>query len=520
MSTTLYVVIAAVVAVALLVALFATLWKVPSADEALIITGLGTRGGGGPSGPLELGPDGQPTAAAAANVKTFRIVTGGGALVLPILQKAQYLSLRADAAELAVDGVDKQKIPVGVKGVAIFKVGDDDQSITNAATRFLDDTVGKTGQMHNLVKEVFHGHLRSIIGGLSVEDLIANRNELAQETRDASVQEMQKLGLVVDSMQIQEIIDPTGYITALGEPRTAEVKKNARIAQAQADREATEREQEAVTLRAAAERDTALRLAEFKAERDRAEAEAAQSGPLAEASARRQVVVQETEVANLEAEREEKRLDTQVRKPADAEAYRQRVEAEGQREARIALAEAAKREIELSAEGDARRVELAAAADARRVELAATAQAKQVKEVGEAEADATRAKGDAQGSAVRATGLAEAEAIAKRAEALERESDAVIGQQLAERLPEIVAAAAGAFSKVDNLTILNGAQGVGEMMNQIIGQAGPALKLARETLSASSTNGAGGVNGTNGASRTVTADDTDPSPHAPPPGTA
>jgi flotillin len=107
-----------------------------------------------------------------------------------------------------------------------------------------------SSQMHDMVKEVFHGHLRSIIGGLTVEDLIANRNELAQQTRDASADEMQKLGLVVDSLQIQEIIDATGYIRALGQPRAADVKKQARIAQAAADREATEREQEAEALKA------------------------------------------------------------------------------------------------------------------------------------------------------------------------------------------------------------------------------------------------------------------------------
>ncbi|CAA9477043.1 MAG: hypothetical protein AVDCRST_MAG65-1197, partial [uncultured Solirubrobacteraceae bacterium] len=199
---------AVLLALLLLIVLFKALWKVPAADEALIITGLGVKGRPAGREHLEIGPDGQPTAAGAANAKTFKIITGGGAFVLPILQKAQYLSLRADSAELEVTGVDKQKIPVGVKGVAVFKVGDDDQSITNAATRFLDATPGQNGQMHHLVKEIFHGHLRSIIGGLTVEDLIANRNELAQETRDASVQEMQKLGLVVDSLQIQDILDP------------------------------------------------------------------------------------------------------------------------------------------------------------------------------------------------------------------------------------------------------------------------------------------------------------------------
>ncbi|HEX8103379.1 MAG TPA: SPFH domain-containing protein [Solirubrobacteraceae bacterium] len=484
MSPAIVIAAAAVLALVLLGLLFKLLYRVPAADQALIITGAGVK------------------AAAGTEGRTYKIVTGGGALVIPVMQKAQYLSMRADKAILDVEGVDAQKIPVGVRGVAIFKVGDDQHSITNAATRFLHDQSverGASSQMHDLVREVFHGHLRSIIGGLSVEDLIANRNELAQQTRDASADEMQKLGLVVDSLQIQEIIDPTGYIRALGEPRAAEVKKNARIAQAAADREATEREQEAARLKAAAERDTAIKLAEFQAERDRASALSAQSGPLADAEARKEVVVQETAVADLVAQREEKRLESTVRKPADAEAYRQRVEAEGQREARIALAEAAKRETELKAEADARRVELSAAADAKRVELTAAAQAKQTREVGDAEASATQAKGEAEGASVRARGLAEAEAIAKRAEALERQSDAVIGQQLAEQMPEIVRAAATAFAGVDNLTVLNGAQGIGELMNQVIGQAGPALDLARDTIGAGRRERRNGGSSGNGA---------------------
>lgn len=423
-----------------------TLIKVPAADQALIITGA-------------KGTDGGP-----------RIVTHGRALVLPFIHRAQYLSLKADKAELQVDGVDSQKIPVGVRGVAIFKVGDGPQMITNAGTRFLHDqeaSRGMSSQMHDLVQEVFHGHLRAIIGGMTVEDLIANRDELANQTREASKVEMEQLGLVVDSMQIQEIIDPTGYIAALGEPRTAEVKMKARIAQAERDREATEREQEAARLRAEAERETAIKLAEIQAATDKANAIAAQAGPLAEAEARQAVVVKETEIANLEAEREEKRLDTQVRKPADAAAYRVRVEAEAERAARVERAEAAKTEVELNA----------------------AATAKELAEVGKAEASATEAKGLAEGEAIRARGLAEADAIAKRAEALEKEADAVIGQQIAEKLPEIVEAAAGAFKGVDNLTVLNGAQGIGEIMNQVIGQAGPALKLAKDALSGATVNG-------------------------------
>jgi flotillin len=450
MSSTVILVLALVVGVPLVLGLvFKWLWKVPAADEALIVTGFAAKG-------------------RSADGRTFKIVTGGGALVLPVLQKAQYLSLQADKALLEVEGVDTQKIPVGVRGVAIFKVGDDEQSITNAATRFLET---QEGQMHDLVREVFHGHLRSITGGLSVEDLIANRNELAQATRDASMEEMQKLGLVVDSLQIQEIVDPTGYIRALGEPRTAEVKKLARIAQAQADREATEREQEAEALKAAARRDSEIKRAAYQAEIDRQTAQSAQAGPLADAEARKQVVVQETAVADLEAQREEKRLDTQVRKPADAASYEKQVQAEAERAARISIAEAEAREVELSA-----------AAQAKKIEQIGNSEAAVTSTRGKAEGEATKAKGVAEGESIRARGLAEAEAIAKRAEALEKEADAVIGQQIAEQLPEIVRAAAESFKHVDNLTVLNGAQGISEIIAQVIGQAGPALKMAQEAL--------------------------------------
>jgi uncharacterized membrane protein YqiK len=458
-SPTLIAVIAVVIGVPLIGAiLFKVLWKVPAADEALIVTGFGVKG-------------------RAVGDRIFKIVTGGGAFVMPVLQKAQYLGMKADKALLEVEGVDSQKIPVGVRGIAIFKVGDDERSITNAGVRFLE---AQQGQMHDLVREVFHGHLRSIIGGLSVEDLIANRNELAQATREASADEMQKLGLVVDSLQIQEIIDPTGYIKALGEPRAAEVRKQARIAQAAADREATEREQEAEALKAAARRDSEIKRASYQAEIDKQTAQSAQAGPLADAEARKQVVVQETEVADLEAQREEKRLDTQVRKPADAAAYQKQVEAEAERVARISIAEA-----------QAREVELAAAAKAKQIEQIGASESRVTSQRGIAEAEATKARGEAEGASIRAKGLAEAESIGKRAEALEKQSDAVIGQQIAEQLPEIVRAASESFKHVDNLTVLNGAQGISEIIAQVIGQAGPALEMAQAALAArKSPNGA------------------------------
>ena len=138
--------------------------------------------------------------------------------------------------------------------------------------------------------------------------------------------------------------------------------------------------------------------------------------------------------------------------------------------------------MELKAEATARQTELQAAADARQVELTASAEAKRIEQVGVAEATATEATGRADGEAIRARGTAEADAIARRAEALAAESEAVIAQQVAEQLPENVKAAAGAFNNVDSMTVLNGAQGITEVMNQLVAQAGPVLDLARGTF--------------------------------------
>jgi uncharacterized membrane protein YqiK len=137
------------------------------------------------------------------------------------------------------------------------------------------------------------------------------------------------------------------------------------------------------------------------------------------------------------------------------------------------------------AEAEAREVELAAAAKAKQIEQIGTSESSIASRRGIAEAEATKAKGEAEGASIRAKGLAEAEAIAKRAEALEKEADAVIGQQIAEKLPDIVRAASESFKYVDNLTVLNGAQGISEIIAQVIGQAGPALEMAREALARS-----------------------------------
>jgi uncharacterized membrane protein YqiK len=427
------------------------LYKVAEPNEALIISGL--RAHSGPAGD-------------AAGLG-FKIVVGKGAFTIPLLQKVRHLSLDIHEAELDLECVTTQGIRVGVKAVVIYKIADDFGSIANAARRFLDQEEQMDVKVHN----VFAGHLRSIVGTMTVEDLIRNRDALTRATRESSSNEMQRLGLTIDSLQIQEIEDNSGYIDNLSLPEASRVAKEARIAQAASDREATEREQEADALKVAAQSQSQIKQAEARAQAQQAQAEAEQAGPLAAATARQQVVVQETKVAELEAQRTEQKLQAEVRKPADADAYKTRTIAEADRDARISQAEA-----------NAREVELKAGADAKRVKLEAEATAMQTQQIGQAQAEATRAKGLAEGDAVKATGLAEADAIKARADALATNQDAVIAQQIAEQLPQIVAEAAKAFGNIGQMTVLNGAEGVGQMFSQVLGMGAAAIPLLRGVL--------------------------------------
>jgi uncharacterized membrane protein YqiK len=447
----------------LLVLVFKSMWRVAEPNEALIISGLREHA----------------TADSVQESLGFRIVTGKGTLVVPGVQQVRRLSLDLREAELAIDCVTHQGIPLGIRGVVIFKVGDDFTSIANAARRFLD----QQDQMELRVHNVFAGHLRAIVGNMTVEEMIRDREKLTQLTRESSGVEMEKLGLIVDSLQIQEIEDPTGYIGNLGKPHAAAVASQARIAEAHADREATQQEQAADALKAEARRESQIKQAGYQAEVDEAAARAQQAGPLSDAQARQEVVVQETKVAELEGQREEQRLQATVRKPADAKAYEQVTLSKAERDARIAQAEAARQETELKAAGEAQRVRLQASADAEHVKLDASARAEATRAVGEAEAAATQAKGLAEGQAVRAKGMAEAVAIKARADALAENQDAVIGQQLAENWPAIVEAAAKPFGGIDQLIVLNGAQGLSEALAQALSQGVTGLQMARSILS-------------------------------------
>jgi uncharacterized membrane protein YqiK len=290
-------------------------YKVPAPDQAMLVSG-GRRHGGAP----------------------FRVVTGHGTYVLPIFRKVRFLTLAMLEAEVVETCVTKQAIPLTVKAVIAFKVGNDPESVVNAGQRFLSDQ----SQMAVLTGRIFAGHLRAIIGSMTVEEIIREQQKLAETALDTSKSEMATIGLMVDSLQIQSIDDMgSGYIASMSAPHTAEIRRQALVAQAEATRASSMAEQEAERQRAEYARQTEIVKAEYKAQIDKAQAEAAQAGPLAQANAQREVLTAQTELAQRAAELRQQQLQAEVVKPAQAEAQRIRVLAEAEADRMRIQAEAA-----------------------------------------------------------------------------------------------------------------------------------------------------------------------------------
>ena len=300
-------------------------YRVPAPDQAMLISG------GKRSGTAET---------------PFRVVTGHGAFVMPFFRKVRFLTLSMAEAEVSEACVTKQAIALNVRAVIAFKVGNDAESIVNAAQRFLSDQ----SQMAVLTGRIFAGHLRSIVGSMTVEEIVTERQKLANEVLDGSAAEMAKIGLTIDSLQIQSIDDmKLGYIAAMAAPHNAAIQREAQIAQAAADQAAAEAQQASQRKQAEYARQTAVVQATYKAEVDRAQAEAAQAGPLAQATAQQDVINARTELAQREAELRQQQLVAEIVKPAEAEAAKVRV---------LAAADAQAMEIQAAAAASNNRVAL------------------------------------------------------------------------------------------------------------------------------------------------------------------
>jgi len=378
--------------------------------------------------------------------RSFRIVKGGGTFIWPVIERVDNLSLELMTIEVVTTNVyTSQGVPVTVDGVAQVKVGSDDVSIITASEQFLSKS---TREIQNVALQTLEGHLRAILGTLTVEEIYRDRDKFAQQVQEVSALDMKNMGLTIVSFTIKNIHDQQGYLDALGQARIAEVKRDATIGQANAQRDATiqsarARQEgevakfEAETKIAEAQKTYAVQKAAYDAEvnQKKAESELAytlqqnitnqkvkeQEVQISVVEKRKQIEVQEQEVL-----RRERELEATVRKPAEAEQHRIRT-----------LADAKKYQTETEAEGQS----------------AAT------RNLGAGEAEANKARGLAQADVIQAQGFAEAEATSKKAAAWQQYTQAAILQQMLDKLPELAAAIALPLAKTEKIVVISSGDG-------------------------------------------------------------
>lgn len=415
----------------------------------------------------------------AVGVRGFRIVKGGGTFVFPVIEKVDILSLELLTIDVQTPEVYTSKgVPVKVDGVAQIKVKGDDISIATAAEQFLSKD---TAAIMNIATQTMEGHLRAILGTMTVEEIYQNRDAFASKVQEVAAGDMANMGLGIVSFTIRDIRDAQGYLDALGKPRIAQVKRDAVIAQAEADRDATIKSSQATqagqeakfaadTKIAEAQRDYESNLAQYQAAVNQKKAEADLAYDLQKFKTGQLVKAEEVQVQIIEKQkqielqqqeilRKQRELEAMVQKPADAERYK--VET---------LANARKFQLETEAAG------AAAATKATGFALADVNKA-----TGIAEAEANKAKGLAQADIIMAQGKSTAEATRLKAEAFQEYNEAAVIELLVKVLPEIAGRISEPLAKTEKMVIINSGPGGGASkltgdVTEIIAQLPPVLE--------------------------------------------
>jgi flotillin len=411
------------------------------------------------------------------------VITGGSKFVNHLTERWQELSLELMSFDVAPpqDLYTTQGVAVNVEAVTQIKVRSDAESVRTAAEQFLSKT---QADRDNLIRLVMEGHLRGIVGQLTVEELVKDPENVGAKMLKTVTPDMDKMGLQVISFTIKDVRDKNNYIANMGLPQVVEIRKAAEIASALAardtqiqqanaareaavaksiaDQERVKAENESLALQALSQRNLALKKAEFDAEVKKQQAAADKAYDIQANTTQQQVIAEAVKVTQIEkegqvkvqeAEIKRRELELQATVQKSAEADRRRVET---------MAEAERQRLIFEAQGQAE-----AAAE--------TAKATRVK--GEAEAEVIRVKGLAEAEVIRAKGEAEANAMRVKAAAFHEYNQAAVLDKLLTGMPEIVRAIAEPLSKVDKVTIVstgegaNGGMGAsrltGDIMNMV-----------------------------------------------------
>lgn len=454
-------VIAALSALGLLAILFimARMFQKVGPDEALIVYGAGGT----------------------------NVVTGGGRIVWPLVQTSKKLSLELMSFDVIPSNelYTSQGVSVMVEAVAQIKVKDDPESITTASIQFLNKS---EDERQSMIKLVMEGHLRGIVGTLTVEQIVKEPEMVQSQMLQTCSSDLLKMGLEVRSFTIKNVKDRNDYIVNMGKPEIARIKKEASIAEAIAYKE-TEMNQ-AIALREAA-------VAKAQADQERVSAQAASEAKQAEfmkeLNLKKAAYDAEVAKATAEKERAYDLRNIELEQSLTQERLRvQQIEREGQikiQEAEITRkekeltatvlkqTEAEQKKIRALAEAEKERLILTAAGKAEAVRSEGLAQADAAKAQGLAAAEAERAAGMAKADVLKAQGLAEAEAVEAKAKAYQNYSQAAILDKMLGGLPQLAQAVTAPLEKVDKITVVStggndtGVQKVTRDITQIIAQA-------------------------------------------------
>ncbi|PFG36756.1 flotillin [Flavimobilis soli] len=408
---------------------------------------------------------------AAEAVGGQRVVVGGRVFVWPILQQGFAISLEQRQIGITVEGVDKNRIKIAIKASINFKVRGDEDGVRRAAQRFLS----QQGALTEIIKESLEGSLRSIVGDMTIEQIISDRKGLSDRVVDSTKTDLSEQGLQVDLLNISDISTPgSDYLANLGRAENARARQVAEVSEAEAQRVAEFAVIEAAEQIAERQKALDLKRAAIKAQTDRANAEAEAAGQLARAEQDRLVAAQQREALAEQAKVTEEELDISVRKPAEADAYAAVQRANAERDAANAATEA-----------DAFKRTTIAQANKTAAIQDAEAAAESVRRAGEAERDrqvalaaGIRAEGEARAAATEAEGRAEAAATDAKAEALKKYGEAALAQELISRLPEIVRAAAEPLASIDNMTVVStdGASQLTKSVSSVLGEGQEIIK--------------------------------------------
>jgi flotillin len=417
-----------------------------------------------------------------------KVTKGGGLVVWPLIQSYRELSLELMSFDVVPqqDFYTVQGVSVTVEAVAQIKVKSDTESILTAAEQFLSKTVQ---ERHEVLRLVMEGHLRGIIGQLTVEQIVKEPEMVADRMRSNVADDMAKMGLEVISFTVKEIKDKNDYIVNMGRPdvarilmaaeiaaaeasRDTEIKRaqamrEAAVARAQADQETKLAQATSLGKQAEAERDLNLKKAAFDAETKKAQAQADKAYDIQANVMQQQVIAEQVKVQQVERMEQVKVQEAEIlrrEKELIATVLKQ-AEVEKQRTETAAAAERNKTEIEANGRAAAERARGQADADVKKL-------------TGTAEADVVRAKGLAEAEVVLAKGKSEAEAMRIKAEAYKEYGQAAILDKLLPALPELMRAAAEPLSRIDKVTILSQGAGAEVGINRFMGDIAKVVATA------------------------------------------